>query len=226
MTPDHGQSIGRTDAGITEHSLPPFNGLLLTEQQVWAGMRVAIVLDGHDQIEIDEQGAPLLLDALMGGVPHRLKFYPVEGGIVRTGNEKDSLQVATGMEDFRSDVRFMPTEVYTPAEAPVGSDFAVFKDGNVVRYGTRPRDRAVVVRIYKDGRGVFDNQEYDWLGDHPDFSLPEGLVLVPITNPRHSNHRPPDIWPGPSLKSIQVEERVISQLFATRTSVERPQLHT
>jgi len=206
MTPDQGQAIGRTDAGNTEHSAPPFNGILLTERQVWAGMRVSVVMEGRGQVMTDKDGNPLVLDALLSGVPIRVRFFPVEDGIQ---------SFRAGGEGFKPEVRFIPTEAYSPAEAPSGTEFAVFKDGKAVGYGKRPNARAVVVKIDDEGTGSLDNHDYGWLEDHPEFSLPEGVVLVPIGRPRFPE---PVIYPLPTLAEREIERRVVSQLFSHRSS--------
>lgn len=213
MAPDQGQYIGRTDAGNTEHTVPPFNGIVLTEKQVWDGMRVAIVMDGRDQVEVDPKGDPLLMNALLGGVPLRLKFYPVEDSIRRVDNGKDSMIAATGMEGFKPEVRFMPTEVFSQADAPADRRYAVFKDGQVVRYGEstkRDRANAVVVDVDKNGRRSLTNHRYGWLSDHPDFAIPEGVVLVPFTRPEPVGGYPPAAVPGPTPEQKEMARRVVS----------------
>ncbi len=217
MTPDNGQSIGRTDAGNTEHSVPPFNGIILTEEQVWAGMRVAIIMEGRGRVEVDPKGDPLLMDALIGGVPNRLKFYPVEGGIRRVGNGKDSMAIATGLEGFKPEVRFMPTEVFSQTDVPAGRQYAVFKDGQVVRYGEGTREdgtRAVVVDVDKKGRRSLTNYDYGWLSDHPDFAIPEGVALVPFTRPEPVGGYPPAAFPQPTPEEREQERIAISMIGA------------
>ncbi len=176
-------------------------------------MRVAIVLDGHDQVEVDEQGQPLLLDALMGGVPKRRGFYPVEGGIGLAVEGEDSALIAHRMTRFNPDVRFMPVEVFPEAEAPAGRKYIVFRDGQIVRFGEthegRPDRTVVRVDISEDGgRRMFT--DYGYLEISHDFSIPEDAVLVPISKPKPEGGYPPDAVPQSTPEETDMARRYVS----------------
>lgn len=59
---------------------------------------------------------------MFGGVPARVKLYHMV----------DDMPVA-GFEGFREDITFSPAEVYSPQDAPVGQDYAVYLHGERVK---------------------------------------------------------------------------------------------
>jgi hypothetical protein len=59
-----------------------------------------------------------------------------------------------------------------------------------VRYGKREggfsKPSAVVVSVDRDGKPWLGNDADWWLEDHRDFAIPEDVVLVPFSRPKHS----------------------------------------
>lgn len=162
-----------------------FNGLLLTEGQVWPGMRVALCLEGKDQVEIDETGNPLVLDALVGGVPARKKLYPVKGGITQ---HPGGALTASPLEGFRPDVRFMPVEVFQPGEVPAETEFAVYREGQCLKYdGSRNH---IIVKSDERGRLV-SNNGYEYRYWQREYAVPTDALLVPISRPKGLDARQP-----------------------------------
>lgn len=155
--------------------------LFLKEKEVHVGMVVALCFEGKEQPEVDENQKPLLLKALLGGVPTRKKLYPLDGGIIahksRDGETVGAI-TAHGLEEFKPDVRFMPTQTFLPHEAPTNTEFVVFVDGKRLKY----EEKDEYVYILKDSRGhyrSYNGYVYDrWLCDYP---LPENVLLVPIS---------------------------------------------
>lgn len=156
--------------------------LFLKEKEVHVGMVVALCLEGKEQPEMDEKQKPLVLKALLGGVPTRKKFYPLDGGII-AHKSHDGKTVgaitAHSLEGFQSNVRFMPTQVFLVYKAPVNTEFVVFVDGKRLKY----EEKDEYVYILKDSKGhcrSFNGYVYDrWLCDYP---LPKNAVLVPISD--------------------------------------------
>ncbi len=168
-------------------------GLFLETSELFAGMTVAICLEGKQEPETDEEG-PLLVKVLVGGIPNRVKLYPWPNGIrvMRGGTDPVTNQprprglhaVSYNLDGVRPDVRFMPTQVFRPGEAPPDTDFVAYLNGKRLRYQDGPpphppRPENIVLRTDKAGRVLSNNgYVYDWwLREYP---LPEGALLVPI----------------------------------------------
>jgi len=171
--------------GQQEPKSVAFNGLLLTEGQVWPGMRVALCLEGKDKVEVDETGDPLILDALVGGVPARTKLYPVKGGITQ---HPGGALTASPLEGFRPEVRFMPVEVFHPDEVPAKTVFAVYREGQCLKYdGSRNH---IIVKSDEGGR-LQSNNGYEYRFWQREYTVPEGSLLVPISRPKGLDARQP-----------------------------------
>ena len=160
-------------------------GLFLRQDQVFAGMVVALCLEGKSEPETDEDG-PLLLRALVGGVAMcGLKFYPHPVEVIRdefpgpTGQPVKGAYVRTQqMSGFKPDVRFMPVEVFSPATAPAHTDFVVFVNGESLLY---PSEQARVFLRSDERRRLLSLNGYEhewWLREYP---LPADAVVVPVS---------------------------------------------
>ncbi len=165
-------------------------GLFLKEEQVHVGMTVALCLEGKTEPERDEKGC-LIFRALLGGVPMRRKFYPTEGIQWRPNLEPKpadpkvphcpGVLIARSMIGFRSDVRFMPLEIFDTASAPPETRFVVFVDGERLKYADSQFEHSYVY-LRTDGRRrlLSDNgYEYKWFSR--EYPLPPNAVLVPIS---------------------------------------------
>jgi hypothetical protein len=171
-------------------------GLFFTEEQVHLRMTVALCLEGNP-IPIEDETGPLVLKCLLGGVPTRKKLYPVNSIVWTPASPKpDPLEAmfpvpkncrcpgalsATSMAGFRSDVRFMPVQVFSAAELPHDTECLVFVNGERLQYGEK-RGAEYTVTVYSNTRGEIistGGEEYGFL-QRP-FALPEGTVLVPIS---------------------------------------------
>lgn len=158
-------------------------GLFLRERQVYTGMTVALCLEGKETPEEDEQG-PLVLQALMGGVPKRRLFYPFPGGIkaIKGESGRPVAILASPVEGFEPNVRFMPLQVFSPSEAPPNTEFVVFVEGERLRYP--PDSHKYVEYVYvatnREGR-LFSNHPYRYDYWSREYALPENAVLVPIS---------------------------------------------
>ncbi|MDP3940945.1 MAG: hypothetical protein Q8Q49_01405 [bacterium] len=174
--PDQEQSIG---SGTEQPQELPFNGLLLSENQVWTGMTVALCLDGKDSVELDAEGEPMVMEALIGGVPARRKLYPIKGGIV--SHAGGNVLTAIGLEGFRPDVRFMPVEVFSSEDAPAEREFAVFLSGEALKYDN---SRNSVIVSTDKSRRVISTNGYEYPSWQRQYPLPEGALMVPIDRSR------------------------------------------
>ena len=154
-------------------------GLFLRRGQVFCGMTVALALDGKTEPETDPDGNWLLLKLMLGGVPQRVKFYPLDGGIKIHRDETGQVTVVKvqGFEEFRPDVRFMPIDVFSLEEAPPDTDYVVFVDGERLRF---PDPRYGAMIIVKSGRGQFAFRGCGSRWGKP-YSPPANARLVPIT---------------------------------------------
>jgi len=149
-------------------------GLFLKENQVHVGMTVALCLDGKDVPEKDEEGKELILKALKGGVPIRVKLYPFPDGV---GRHDKGVILAQPMEGFKPNVRFMPLQIFSPDEAPVSTEFVVFVEGVRLKYEDR-KEYYVYVWKSKEGRFYSSHPYYLW---YREYTLPDGALLVPIS---------------------------------------------
>lgn len=152
-------------------------GLFLERGQTHTGMTVALALEGKDTPEVDSEGKLLLLKVLLGGVPMRVKFYPLEGGVTL----KDGGVVrAAGIEEFRPEVQFMPIYVFSPEEAPVDTEFVVFVGGKRQIYPEPYSDYTVCLFKDRDGR-ILSVKGYAYKWWLREFPLPDDAKLVPIS---------------------------------------------
>ncbi|MBI2642482.1 MAG: hypothetical protein HYW97_01425 [Candidatus Wildermuthbacteria bacterium] len=162
-------------------------GLFLKEEDVPVGVVVAICLEGKDVPEVDGQGEPFILQVLIGGVPARALFFPIDGGLVfhkpgpdpmRRGKDLPPAITGTAMEGFRPDIRLMPVEVFSPKSAPANTKFAVFVRGERLLH----ENRRNVVKIRTDyRRRLLSDNGYEYRWDGREFPLPEDAVLVPTS---------------------------------------------
>lgn len=175
------QEITKKGETKMETAVKP-TGLFLKRGQIHTGMTVALALEGKDTPEVDSEGKLLLLKILTGGVPNRVKFYPIDGGItaIKDKEGKTAAVMASGFEEFRPEVRFMPIHVFSPEEAPVDTSFVVFIEGKRQTYPKPYSDD--VVYLFKDGDGRIlsvNGYAYNWW--LREFPLPAGAKLVPIS---------------------------------------------
>lgn len=148
--------------------------LLLTENQVWPGMTVELYLDGNTEPEKDENGKPLKLTALIGGIPARKQFFP-EGSIQQ---HNKVIIICAVMEGFLPNVRFCPSQTFSLTDAPPNTRFAVFMDGTILKYPDYKKD-SIVVRTTDERRIISDARyAYNWW--QCEYKLPEAAVLVPL----------------------------------------------
>ena len=121
---------------------------MLTERQVPVGMYVNLFMPGRDAPE-EIDGEVMRLRAMMGGVPSRVKLYHM----------KDNMPIA-GLEGFVEEARFSPAEVYSPQDAPVGQEYAIYLHGERMK-ATQNRDggslEPVRVKKAEDGRLLGSN---------------------------------------------------------------------
>lgn len=156
-----------------------FNGVLLRPDQVVPGMTVALALEGKETYEVGQNGRPLVLRVLIGGVPARTKLYSSSV----TGDLNGSFEV----NKFGPSVRLMPVEVFRPGELPPNREFVAFRGGERLRY-EQSRDG---VRIKTDGesRAISDHgYQYGWWGR--EYPLPEDAILVPVDIPERQANAP------------------------------------
>ena len=111
--------------------------------------------------------APLIL--LAGGVPIRRKWYPcdLDGNNLSAGFEFDAM---------RKGVRFVPAKAYSPIDAPLNSEFAVFIDSKRITYEKYPRSNVEVTKLPDGTFMSVCGYAYDhWLRR---YSLPKNAGLV------------------------------------------------
>ncbi|MBI2096882.1 MAG: hypothetical protein HYT40_01875 [Candidatus Sungbacteria bacterium] len=166
-------------------------GLFLEKNQLFAGMMVAISVVGKEGPETDERGEPLLVRALVSTFGPSLRLYPFPSGIKiapgsgrspLTGRPLSPIMVAAGftLDGVREDVRFMPTEVYSAAEAPPDIELVVFVDGQTLTYD----DSRDCVRLKKlDGR-LISTHPYQYKWWHREYPLPKNAKLVSLRGGR------------------------------------------
>lgn len=145
--------------------------LMLKPDQVPAGMLAYVCAPGTNTPETDEGGTQLPpLKLMFGGVPMRAKWYifdPVNDGVPSGGFEYDEIRPGT---------QFTPVETFSAEYAPVRREYAVFVDGERLKYDDYPKEFMKVAKA-TDGRIVsFNGYAYDhWLRD---YKLPDGALLV------------------------------------------------
>lgn len=160
--------------------------LLLTETQVPLGAVVFLCALNSDQPAADVGGPFPPMKCLIGGVPARKKFYPAGSILIR-----DGVLMASGMDSFKPEARFTPTEVFSPNDAPANTRFAVFVDGRWIEYKDLPDMTAYneLVRVYKDPDGQFISigryAHKNWLRN---ISLPIQAQLIPVTGLGEAKH--------------------------------------
>ncbi len=157
-----------------------WTGFLLKEQQVHTGMTVALCVEGKTELEKGEDDQPLILKAMLGGIPNRRKFYPIEG--IRWNPSPQLLEPgdlsAISIEGFRPEVRFMPLQIFNAKDAPANTHFVVFVNGERLAH---EGGRDYVYIRTDDRRCPLSDSGYhrEWLGR--EYPLPENAVLVPIS---------------------------------------------
>lgn len=108
---------------------------------------------------------------LIGGVPPRRKWYTfdLDGKELRGGMGEE--------QEFKDELRFLPTKAYTRANAPLKTEFAIFINGTRAKYDKYP-DRYIEVTKLADGTLMsVGGTAYDhWLRR---LGFPEDAVLVP-----------------------------------------------
>jgi hypothetical protein len=188
--------------------------LLLQEAQVHSGMIVALVPPDQTEPAVDEQG-PLLLQALMGGIPIHKKFY-VLGGRPQLFQKSDDgwksepltdqqlgISPVQGMEGFNQGVRFQPIYTFGPAVAPRNMQFVVYLDGQRLQYPSGKNN--VYVRTDAQGHILSHNgYEYDlW---QQEYALPHNAVLIPISRIQVTEvpHEPAVVYKGPEREWMTV----------------------
>lgn len=141
--------------------------LLLKRGQIHVGMTVAMVLKGKNLPELDEKGKPLLFKILAGGVPIRVKFYPIEEG-----------KISSGYDNVKPEMQFMPIHVFSPEEAPVDTDFVVLINGERQNYESSIN----TVYLFKDRDGsILSVNSYEDKFLYKKFPLPANAQLVPLS---------------------------------------------
>lgn len=163
-------------------------------------MLVRVCAPGTETPETDGDGAPLPpLKLLIGGVPARTKWYPfdpVNGDILSGGFERDAI---------RDGALLIPVETFSTDNAPFRKEFAVFVNGERLKYPDYP-ELFVVVAKATDGRIVsFNGRAYDHC--LREFKLPKGAILVPTGDF-------PDQWDFKVLGCIGIPEPRIEQRVA------------
>ncbi len=156
------------------------------------GSTVLLVPPGSDEPAVDERGV-FALRSLNNG--RRFRLCPVED--IRAVGDTVT---ASYIESFVDGVRFTPQDVFTPEEAPVDTDFAVFVNGRRLCYDDLPggEDRRgdpphlKFVQVTKDDDGKFVSAYgYSYMYGFPFMSevpLPPDALLVPQTKIGESRH--------------------------------------
>lgn len=143
----------------------------LKPDHVPVGMLAYVCAPGTKTPETDHSGALLPpLKLLFGGVPMRAKWYifdPARKGMPSGGFEYDAI---------RADAHFTPVETFSEDNAPVRKEYAVFVNGERLKYDDYPKE-FVKVATATDGRVVsFNGYAYNhWLRE---YNLPKNAVLV------------------------------------------------
>lgn len=148
-------------------------GLVFTEKEVPVGMHVHLYMNGSDKPE-EMDGVPMEFRCMIGGVPARTKIYHMENG-----------RPVAGLEGFADGARFSPSQIFSPEDAPVGGEFAVYVEGERMRATPRidgdPKF-ALPVRVRKkeDGRLVGSNGYIYQLWQR-EVALPDNAQLARVS---------------------------------------------
>ena len=118
--------------------------IFLKESAVLPRMKVALFLELEGTPARDEGGKPLTLLALIGGIPKRKKFYPVNSISCSPG----ASIVATSLENFRPDTWFAPVDAFSPATAPANTEYAAYIGGKL-----RTQPQCGRTELFKTGDG-------------------------------------------------------------------------
>jgi hypothetical protein len=145
--------------------------LLLKPDQVPAGMLAYVCAPGTNTPETDDDGTKLPpLKLLFGGVPIRAKWYifdPAKDGVPSGGFEYDAI---------RPDSQFTPVETFSADYAPVRREYAVFVDGERLKYSDYPKEFVKVAKATNEQIVSFNGLAYNhWLRE---YKLPDGAILV------------------------------------------------
>jgi len=152
--------------------------LLLREKEIHAGMTVVPCFEDGER----PPGKPLILKALLGGVPTRMKFYRADksGDLVVRRDRQGGIKISGGYENFNPKVRFIPILQFSSTKAPNNTRFVVFIDNKRLKYEKRDDE---YVYIFKDSKGYCRScngymSDY-WMCIYP--LLPESALLIPVS---------------------------------------------
>lgn len=97
--------------------------IFLKESEVLPRMKVAIFLAAEGTPALDKEGNPLHLQALIGGIPARKKFY------CSIQQSSRRAVIGTSLENFLPDTWFAPVDAFSPATAPANTEYVAYIDG-------------------------------------------------------------------------------------------------
>lgn len=101
--------------------------VLLKKADVLPRMKVALFRESECTPARDREGKPLTLIALIGGIPNRKKFYPVNG----ISSSPGASIVGTSFENLGPDTWFAPVETFSPVAAPANTEYVAFIGGEL-----------------------------------------------------------------------------------------------
>ena len=146
--------------------------LVLTAGQVPVGATVYICETGtSDPIKVEGGLLPPVKKRIGGVDPLGVRFYPVAQ--MERGGSGRSLSVQ-GYIDVPATTRFTPVEVFGPDDAPAGTVYAVFVNGERLMHGDSH------VQVYKDADGYFITAIFFVPAGHH-WVLPPEALLVPTS---------------------------------------------
>jgi hypothetical protein len=158
-------------------------------------MVVALQLQSGQKPIADVHGQPIPpLNALIGGIPARILFFPHPDGLKlrRAGTGRDGKPlphtlVLNAMEGFREDVRFVPIQAFAIATAAVNTEYAVFRNGQAMKYGDllrlqRPWWDNQSIRVFKDSDGkLLSSLAYVQVCYGQSIPVPQDAILIAIS---------------------------------------------
>jgi hypothetical protein len=155
--------------------------LFLTEAEVPLGSVVFLCPPGSKEPAKDKIGPLPALRKLVGGVsPLCVKLYPEDSVVTVDGG----IQRSTGMRGFNPEVRFIPSVTYTLDTAPAFTKFAVFCDGQRLKYSDVPGLETYDdwIELIKDNDGkIVSCCGYAHKYYLREISLPNNVLLVATT---------------------------------------------
>lgn len=170
------------ESGVAVPETQVFSAIVLNYRNAWEGMMLTVFDPEKGSMIEDANGQPLRVIILLGGTDTvRPGLYKLNAGLY---NQDGNGDVPTaGQVELDGGSLYFPTEIFSPESAPPSRTYAVFNDGESLRFNDGNGAR---VWGHTNDKRMFEPENIPRNMKKEDFVLPKTAVLIRL----HESFRP------------------------------------